>query len=221
MLPEHDPKTPKNRIRYAPSFKSGDVGSSSCQHPYAVETLRKFLNWKAYRIESALFALELIESGLTTDAAFTGLTSKQAEIVGKQTKRAFVETGNKKAATAVGKHLSAGFRASAGKEIGADGKLHTLPKDVTIHTAKRITDDLIGAKQLKAVGAPHKRPPPIDKFALLVADKIGSFFSTHEAKLKALIEYRADIPREHKTALIRSLRRLAKDAEQYATKIEA
>ena len=70
-LPRPDKKTPRNNIRYAPSFmvKKG-CETTSCSHPVTVDSFVEFLGWNRNKIEAVLNALMATEQGLMSDRGF-------------------------------------------------------------------------------------------------------------------------------------------------------
>lgn len=88
------PTATKAQTRYAPSFIAGDPGRAGDSHPYTVQSIADFLGWvepsgKAQdKVGSALAALQFIEEGLLREADFAGLTTKQAEAVVEEARRA-------------------------------------------------------------------------------------------------------------------------------------
>ncbi len=86
----------KGQIRYAPSFVPGveDAGRARAPHPYTAQTVADFIGWRQPsgepqdKVHSALAALQFIEEGLLEDADFDGLTTKQAEAVISEARKA-------------------------------------------------------------------------------------------------------------------------------------
>ena len=96
-LPAPNKKTPRNVIRYAPSFIRGaDVPRAHGEHPYSAETIADFLGWREpkgrpnAKLQYALDALELMEKEILSQRYFTDLTTKQAEAVVTETNKALV-----------------------------------------------------------------------------------------------------------------------------------
>ena len=87
-------KTPRNQIRYAPSFILGDVGSAGNKHPYTAATIGERLGWlygtdrqPARPLKNALSALGLIETGILKESDFDELTNTQAERVVEEARK--------------------------------------------------------------------------------------------------------------------------------------
>jgi hypothetical protein len=221
-LPSVAPRQDNASVRLAPYFRQNrdaDGLSSRTDHPYTVETLAQFLGWKEYKVQTALNALALIDEGLASDKTFEGLSTKQAQTVVQQAKRALAETGDKKAAKSVAKQLAAGMqKATEGK--AADGSDRQL-QEVTIHNAKKVTDDLLGIKYRKPKKT--KKVPDITKFAEGVRVKLDKLVPDIRPKMDAIITYRAEesFDRHVRTQLVKTLRRLAKDIISFADRLEA
>jgi ParB/Sulfiredoxin domain len=94
-LPAVPDKTPQSQIRYAPSFIPGiDVLRARVEHPYTVQTLAEFIGWlkpsgdPQEKVYSALTGLQFIEERLLKESDFEGLTTKQAEAVIAEARKA-------------------------------------------------------------------------------------------------------------------------------------
>ena len=78
-----DPSTPKDRIRYAPSFTLRDVPEPAQERPYTAQSIGEFLGWlepsgaPKTKIRYILFALQFIEEGILSEKDFDGLTTEQ------------------------------------------------------------------------------------------------------------------------------------------------
>lgn len=93
-LPPVAPDAAPRYIRDAPSFVAGREPGARPAHPYTARTVGQFLGWMSPsgatqdKVENALAALQYIEEGLLAEADFDGLTTKQAEAVIEQARRA-------------------------------------------------------------------------------------------------------------------------------------
>lgn len=95
-LPDPASRTDGAHIRFAPSFVAGaPVGAGrQVAFPYTVQTVADFIGWvrpngKPWdKVFSSLHALELIELGILEERDFVGLTTKQAESVVDEARRA-------------------------------------------------------------------------------------------------------------------------------------
>jgi len=91
-LPRPGAKTTTG-IRYAPSFIA-DGPDPGPDQPYAASVVADFLGWTEpsgapqKKVLYALAALQFIEEGVLTETDFAGLTTKQAEAVVEQARRA-------------------------------------------------------------------------------------------------------------------------------------
>lgn len=219
-----------NKLRFAPSFAMGEAKGSSPKLPYTVETICQYLNgkptpkdpeerakmsWKFYKVEAALNALEMITSEVADESVFDDLTTKQADVVTTQMKRVIKETGDKKLAGNIAKELAGGMN-RATKGVRADGGKTAL-QDVTIHNAKRVTDEMLG-KHARKFSTPKTPMPDINGFAHEIAiDLLRTIDKQFGAKLDAIIEHaehlgtaaREDLTKE----LMRASKRLREAAE--------
>jgi hypothetical protein len=70
-------------MRYAPGFGRDLPEPPRAGHPYTAAAVADFLGWRepsgrpAEKVHDALGALALIEEGVLTEAAFTGLSRKK------------------------------------------------------------------------------------------------------------------------------------------------
>lgn len=81
-LPQFASKTPKSKLRYAPSFRQGHVpGRDREDRPYNAATLAVFLGWDRTKVETTLAALELIERESVPEHVYNGLTQRQGRAV--------------------------------------------------------------------------------------------------------------------------------------------
>lgn len=82
QLPAPDPKTPLDRLRFAPSFTlGGDDPNAHLDHGrrrYTAPTTAQFLGWHEEKVRLVLQALALIELKLLTPTDFAGLSPTQA-----------------------------------------------------------------------------------------------------------------------------------------------
>ena len=92
----HLPSVPakSSQIRYAPSFAVGDGVPARGDHPYTAQTLAQFIGWlkpdgsPQQKVYDALTSLQFIEEGLLTESDFEGLSTKQAEAVIAEARKA-------------------------------------------------------------------------------------------------------------------------------------
>jgi hypothetical protein len=83
-----------------------------------------------------------IEDKLATDEQFAGLSTKQAEVVARETQRVLMETGNPELAKAVSRRLIAGMKQAVHGRDRA-GKIRNL-QDVTVHNARQRANEMVG-----------------------------------------------------------------------------
>lgn len=88
-----DPKTYKGQVRYAPSFLLREV-SVDRNFAYSRQTVAEFLGWlkpsgeARDKVYSTLTALQLIEEGILKESDFEGLSTRQAQAVAEQARKA-------------------------------------------------------------------------------------------------------------------------------------
>jgi len=213
----HLPKPPKNgtrHARHAPTFSIAEVDSSSSL-AYTVSTLCEYLGsgWREYKIEAALNALEMIESSVADESVFDDLTTKQAQVVTQQTKRVLKETGDTKLAGNIAKELAGGMKkATTGTRTdGGKAKL----QDVTIHNAKRVTDEMLGKHTRKI--APPKTLPDINGFAHDIAHELlKTIDQQFGGRLDAVIEHAEHLSVDAREDLTKELMRAAKRLREAA-----
>ena len=88
------PGTNKSRIRYAPSFVPGKADGADRQPPYTAKTVADFLGWTEpsgraqEKVYAALTALQFAEEEILTASDFEGLTTKQAQALIEETRKA-------------------------------------------------------------------------------------------------------------------------------------
>lgn len=93
-LPPPAKSVAKQQIRYAPLFTAGDVPPAGAERPYIGQTLAEFLGWlkpsgeAQAKVHDALAALQFIEEGVLKESDFEGLSTKEAQAVIEQARRA-------------------------------------------------------------------------------------------------------------------------------------
>lgn len=126
-LPPPEPKAPKSRLRYAPSFRQGYVAGGDRQHPYTARTLAGFLAWDLTKVETTLAALELIECDLVKEYLYEHMTQSQAGVLtGEVRKVVYAHTERAKAYEK--KAEKAGKRAEKAKTEEERAKQERLAK---------------------------------------------------------------------------------------------
>lgn len=86
-LPTPNPNGRKDRWRYAPSFRQGDVAGAQRQRPYTVATVADSLGLDRTKVESTLAALELIERKMVAEDRYDGLTQTQASVLTNEVRK--------------------------------------------------------------------------------------------------------------------------------------
>src|SRR5262249_51954413 len=162
---------------------------SGSAHAYTILTLAEFLGWKTYKVEAAINALALIEDDIASEETFAELSTKQAQVVAQQGRRVERETGDKALAKTVTSNLASGMRRTSGRKA-ADGRNRSL-RDVTIHSAKRATDEMLG-HTLRARRPKQKKVPPISRFAEAVAVALSKAVEAQAERIDAIVKFRAE-----------------------------
>ena len=199
-----------NGVRFAPSFVLGSDSNSSMSLAYTIDSLVEFLGWKAYKVKAAIEALALIEQNVASTETFNGLSSRQALAVTHEASRVLRETKSTTTARGVARGLSAGFQR-------AEGTRRTNAPVVTIHSARRVADDLAGPRRLPA----QRRLPNFDKFIDGIAKATGWYFENKRAQWDAVIQFKDEMPREQRHRLVAALKSMIKQCERMITKLEA
>jgi hypothetical protein len=213
-------------LRYAPSFVPVGKEATDSGRPesvYTAATLSKFLGgeragWSDGKIKAILATLASVERGLVEQNDMAELSTYQAEMVARETRRVAKETGDESFARNVGKKLATGMRRGTGRPPGRGGVTKGQGQAITYHGAKREADRQIASR----VGKQPKEMPNIERFAEQMCLKIGAAFPTEviREKLDAIVKYREHLSASNRNALVRSLRHLADRATKYADKLE-
>jgi ParB-like chromosome segregation protein Spo0J len=163
-LPEISKDTKKAVIRCAPSFVQGDDSGDGAKNRYTAVTVAEFLGWPDHKVHSTLSALELIEQQVVKEEQFQGLSTKQAEALTtevRKAKRSVEETAGeeptekgkkrtearaKKEAARVAEHVSEKLQAGeigykeAAKEAS---KVRSKPANKNTSEADEAVDQLV------------------------------------------------------------------------------
>lgn len=252
-LPTIGAKANKSVIRYAPSFVPDALGPDRA-HPYTVETVAAYIGWRGPagkpqdKVYSALSALQYIEEGLTSTDKFVGLTTKQAEAVIDEAKRArfYRETlareEDRKAEEArkAAKQAEAEADAEA-REIAERAEQHARKQakqhreegrkaatKVAGHVAGKLKSGHIGYREARSEAKkidprPAKGPPPhINEFARKLADLIGKFARSDDVaeRLAELLPWTEHIREHERKELVATLRQAAKRCQDWSDRIE-
>jgi hypothetical protein len=210
-------RTNETVLRYAPNFTKGADPDTCRDHPYTVETLHKFIGWReTYKVETALAALELIESNKLPEHTFDGLTTKQAQAVVTQTRRALKEKPEK--AKDVAEHIANGFR-EGGNTKARRGKKGVSA--VTIHTAKDEADKIIG-KPRRSNANKRKSKPTLNKFTEKLSARVEQLVSSTLAKqIAEVVKFHDDLEVRPRQLLLRALRKVEKQMGMWADKLDS
>lgn len=195
--------------RFAPSFATGGIKTD---YPYTMDTLAEFLGWKSYKVQAAINALSLVEQNIAKPEVFEGLSSRQAKAVADETTRIMRETNDPKIAASVARGLSAGFRKADDKKMPGDKSA----AGVTIHSARRIANDLSG----RSLHPVQKKLPNFEKFIDSIAKATGWYFENKREQWQAVVHFREEMPADHRKRLVAALKSLVKQAERMIEKLE-
>lgn len=196
----------KARKVYSSSSRNKADGAA-----YTVETLAEFLGWKPYKVESALSVLSAQEDDTLDPSTLSELSSKQAQIVVNQVRRVAKETGDKVKAKKVGAYLAGGMRKGSG---GRYKKGDAGRAAVTIHSAKRVTDELMGKYKTEPKA---KKIPDVNEFAAQVLAALeDSFKGKAKERMDTMVQFRDHIRQQLIDRLVKALRQEAKNSERYA-----
>jgi ParB/Sulfiredoxin domain len=202
------PKPTGSSLRFAPSYLPGKSGD----YPYSIDTLTAFLGWKGYKVQAAINALSLVEQNVAKPEVFEGLSSRQAKAVADETTRVLKETNDPKIAASVARGLSAGFRKADDKKMPGDKSA----AGVTIHSARRIANDLSG----RSLHPVQKKLPNFEKFIDSIAKATGWYFENKREQWQAVVHFREEMPADHRKRLVAALKSLVKQAERMIEKLE-
>jgi ParB-like chromosome segregation protein Spo0J len=129
------------KVRFAPSFVAVSFSrrrENENGKVYTAKTVAEFLNWKDWKVESALSALALNEHGAGID--FAELTPQQAKVVSNEVRYVEGEHEDKKLAFEIGNKLADEFRniKNAGRPRGK-----RPAADVSTKTARNWTEGML------------------------------------------------------------------------------
>lgn len=212
----------QGQVRHAPSFiapgpKTNSPASGGIS--YTAESLAKFTNKPAGRIEAILSALATLEKGLLKSEDLTNLTTHQAGAIATQVRRVVKETGKPELAKAIGRRLADQIRAKEGRS-GRTGAKST--QAINTHTAKRATDEMMIAERRRIT--PPKEHPLAEVAVPKFAQKIALMFTPSDpnlAKVKDIIAAREHLHPKDLKMVKDALRALAKRINNQLEKLEA
>jgi hypothetical protein len=206
-------------IHIAPSFVVTDqkgagkfsVRTENLAHAYSIKTLKEFLNWPGYKIESALAGLALIELTTLGETVFCKLSSSQAQHVAANVRRVeqaqTKRLGERKArelARRVGEQLAAGMR----EEVPGTDKLgrERQIQSVTVHNARQVADALVKAAYPSPT--PPRRFPNLDQGAMDLATMLAKWLTEDtnpRQRLDQIIANRESISDDVRDHLVNTL----------------
>ena len=206
-----DPNGRKDRWRYAPGFRQGDVAGAHRQRPYTAATVADFLGWDRTKVECTLAALELIERNVVDEDFYDGLTQTQAGVLTTGVRKAVYahdtqakelekqattdrklakETKNEKERDALEKLAESALQEAAavrkrGEEQGAHvaSRAHLLLQDGT--TRRRVLAELAGLTELPPLPRPRDKEP-VDEIAEYL-DRLPEY-TAHVRQVRAHVE---------------------------------
>jgi ParB-like nuclease domain len=244
-LPE---KTKNVYVRYAPSFLPATCAPLSGAHPYTIESIASFLGWlkpsgrPQEKVATALTALQFIEEEILTEDQFTGLTTKEAEELVRQS-RARKEERESEAREADKRAREAEERARAtenrqAKKLAEDQKKYQEDKALAARkkgkeeasrVGKYLSEGMRGrtiaikqaqAEADKIVGLQRRERElrGINNAGRQLVLAIDKLFDTdnYAAKTSALIREAAHMDSGVREALIEALESLAERVSRYA-----
>jgi len=215
-------------LRYAPSFVAGEHKRVTAEFPYTAQTVAKFLGWmqpsgKAQaKVGYALGALELIEKKILSEIDFENLSTKDAQAVVQETRKA--QVGDEAAARLAEKEQkpekAIQHRKTAKKKAAAAGKAVSrgIKKGEGYRNAPKLAAKAVEKEQGQGP------PPHVTTFARRLAANIGKILAPEDdrtAKLDALVPHwnHPDFSVTERNNLIVTLRTLSVRAETYAAQL--
>jgi ParB-like nuclease family protein len=217
-------KTPKSEFRYAPSFRKGHVPLGRAEHRYTAQAIAEFVGWlqpkngaAQRKTHTTLTALELIEDDILEDDAFEGLSSKEAEALVNETRKArdrretsariHKATADNAAKVAIttndAEERSMALRRQAFFEEKAQEE-HKLAFSDARNVSTEVSEQLKDGKgYARAPDIAHavvfredKPIPDIERFTYVLVKDIGSILDGKDSrttKLNELVKFRGDL----------------------------
>jgi len=182
---------------------------------YSAATLAEFLGWRPHKVEAALANIGAIEAGVVAEEDLQHLSSKQAEVLVTQAKRAAKQT-TPEVARKIASDLAGGMRKGSGGRYkpSDEGK-----RAVTIHNIRERTDELIGKAVPKA--KPAKPLPDLDSFiSQTITWVTASLQGKNRDALKAIAAHREHANPSALARMVKALRHHAQEIEQFADMLE-
>lgn len=196
--------------------KVSKLKSAQAEINYTAATLAEFLGWKEYKVAAALANIGAIESGVVAEEDLQHLSSKQAEVLVTQAKRAAKET-SPAVARKIASELSGSMRkGSGGRYKPTDAKARS---GVTVHNIRERTNELIG-KALPKVKT-IKALPDLDSFITETITWVTASLKGKNREALTSIALHREHANPHALArMVKALRAHAKEIEQFADMLE-
>lgn len=221
-------------VRYAPSF-SHDKGSAFARthFPYTNKQIAEFLGWNATKVGHTLRALELVEAGILADSDFEGLSTKAAEAVTIEARRAIDD--RERTAKA---HQQKADKATDDRDRRQHQQLATKARGEAHHVARHVGKTLSTKLKRGEIGASaardtadriyprtvvEKPKPNIDQAAVSLCGDILDFLDPeHDFRGKRLAEIigsREYLSPRRRDELAGVLRRIADRVNAFADEL--
>lgn len=188
--------TPKDRIRYAPSFlKNEDRDVPPDPHPYTAEILTPILGWTIDKTKDVLNQLENDEREMVPEETFRRMGPEQAKVTTTEASKTY-------------RAVKAEAKAAGKTEVKAEQEAKAAAKSVAKEVATKLRDGEISTGRAAEVGAMARQKyvkarikeeiplPDIDNKMVALAKWIEGFFAdvkTNEnyQALKEIVKFSA------------------------------
>jgi chemotaxis protein histidine kinase CheA len=222
-LPAIAKSTPKENIRYAPSFLQGEPGARGAEAPYNAASLGAFLGWSVTKTKRVLAALELLERAVLKEDDFEGLTVRQSRAVvqaahaGERAAESMAVAAERDAENAETPAQKKRAEAAAAKHRAAAPKAATA---AAREEAKRQRKDPEAAPVELPTFKKQATPASLDKAVRTLCGDLLDGFDKQREKLDWLVAERADVDPKLVTDLVNILGRIATSASEYAAALD-
>lgn len=219
QLPKVKPRTPPEKIRYAPSFVRGLTSVTNTEVGYTADSIAEFLGWKqpngepSRRILNALDALEAAEKDLVSESELAGLGSDQAQVVAAGA--AAIERSYEQAGNASGDSEHKERMKTKGREVAKSAAKRAI--EVLKKKKGGIRDVRETMSLARAPKHPEKKVPDIEKFVSTLTKDLDSVLGPKDvrrSKIKEVVKFKDDIESRIKKNLVVALRELSERCEQ-------
>lgn len=218
-----DEKTPKNQLRYAPSFVQGYVMRARASHAYTAEALAEYLDWRrpsgqpSERLLTALSALEMIEMGILkeqqlakmgitearslVDAVRPSLNQRRAQVREKEKEVEKALRDAEKAKDAEDRAEAKERAKTAEKEIKEIKKeAHTVASEIGEGISRGFKNKELlprdARREAAKIDTTSKRLPNLEQVVDRISEQLAEILSDNDARkdrLAILIEYKDQI----------------------------